>query len=223
MLQWHYSDTFNLNGVTRMTSDKETMIKTQLINRGIHDKRLIDVFRSVPREAFVSDEVKPYVYEDTPLLIGNKQTISQPYMVAYMSQALALKKTDTVLEIGTGSGYQTAILAELVKAVYTIERIDALSKKAQRVLNAMAYDNIHFIIGDGTKGYDAAAPYDKIIVTAAPRKVPTPLFDQLADGGKLIIPVGGDIIQDLMLYEKKGDTIHESNLGGCRFVPLISK
>ncbi len=205
-----------------MQSNKEAMIKQQLINRGIHDQTIIDVFKKVPREAFVSEDVKPYAYEDSPLLIGNKQTISQPYMVAYMSEKLDLQKTDKVLEIGTGSGYQTAILAELVKEVYTIERIKDLSEQAQDVLNSMDYDNIHFIIGNGTKGYQAAAPYDKIIVTAAAKKVPKAFFEQLADGGKLIIPVGGAFIQDLMLYEKKGDTIDKTNLGGCRFVPLLN-
>ncbi|MCF7927141.1 MAG: protein-L-isoaspartate(D-aspartate) O-methyltransferase [Candidatus Izimaplasma sp.] len=205
-----------------MKSNKKTMINEQLIKRGIHDQKLIDAFKKVPREAFLEDDLKQYAYVDSPLTIGNNQTISQPYMVAYMSEALDLKNTDKVLEIGTGSGYQTAILAELVNEVYTIERIKNLSDKAQTVLHSMNYDNIHFIIGNGTKGYKDVAPYDKTIVTAAATDVPHALFNQLANNGKLIMPVGERFIQDLMLYEKKDDTLYKSNLGGCRFVPLIN-
>jgi protein-L-isoaspartate(D-aspartate) O-methyltransferase len=140
-----------------------------------------------------------------------------------MTEALTISPNDTVLEIGTGSGYQTAILAELSDTVYTIERIPELSKDAKTVLDRLNYTNIRYSVGDGSKGFQEAAPYDKIIVTAAPDEVPQALLDQLSENGKLIIPVGRSIIQDLMLYEKHNGTLQKTNLGGCRFVPLVSE
>ncbi len=213
-----------------MTTDKEEvffiekrerMVKDQLIRRGINDKRVLEAMRKVPRHLFVPQDVINEAYNDYPLPIGHGQTISQPYMVALMTEALELKGDEKTLEIGTGSGYQTAILAELCKEVYTIERIISLLDKAKKVLKKLGYKNIFFKAGDGTLGWPENRPYDAIIVTAGAPKIPQPLLDQLADKGRLVIPVGDRFSQELVKITKIKDDIVRENLGGCRFVDLI--
>ena len=200
---------------------REKMVKEQLIRRGIHDERVLNAMRKVPRHLFVPPDLIEEAYNDYPLPIGYGQTISQPYMVALMTEALEIKENDKVLEIGTGSGYQTAILAELCKEVYTIERILPLLERAKEILRKLGYKNIHFRAGDGTLGWPENKPYDAIIVTAGAPKIPQPLLDQLAEGGRLVIPVGDRFSQELIKVTKlEGEFIRE-NLGGCRFVDLI--
>ncbi len=197
------------------------MVKTQLIPRGIRDQRVLDAMMKVPRHLFVEEALRGEAYNDHPLPIGHKQTISQPYIVAVMTQALELKGNEHTLEIGTGSGYQTAILAELCEKVYTIERIRPLLEQARKRLWDLGYTNILFKAFDGTLGWEEYAPFDAIIVTAGAPKVPQPLLDQLAEGGRLVIPVGGKFSQDLIKITKKNGNIIQQDLGGCRFVDLI--
>lgn len=197
------------------------MVKTQLIPRGIKDQRVLDAMMKVPRHLFVEEALRGEAYNDHPLPIGHKQTISQPYIVALMTQALELKGDEHTLEIGTGSGYQTAILAELCEKVYTIERIRPLLEQARKRLWELGYTNVLFKAFDGTLGWEEYAPFDAIIVTAGAPKVPKPLLDQLAEGGRLVIPVGGKFSQELIKITKKNGNIIQKNLGGCRFVDLI--
>jgi len=199
---------------------REKMVEFQLKNRGIKDEKVLDAFSKVKRHAFVSGRNKHMAYNDHPLPIGDNQTISQPYIVALMTEALSPDETMRVLEIGTGSGYQTAILAEICREVYTVEKIERLQEKAKAVLDDLGYRNITYKIGDGKEGFASHAPYEGILVTAATKKPPEALIDQLKEGGKLVVPVGGHFAQDLMVYTKKGDTIKGKSLGGCRFVPL---
>ena len=202
---------------------RETMVKHQLMTRGIADQRVLDAFTKVPRHEFVPDSLKDSAYDDRALPIGNDQTISQPYMVAIMTEQLALKGNEKVLEIGSGSGYQTAILAELAKEVISIERIIGLSQQAESIIKKLGYKNIKFVVGDGTEGFSKAAPYDAIIVTAACPDIPQPLLDQLNEGGKLAIPVGDPYRQILTTVTKqKGKLIKEESVP-CVFVPLIGK
>lgn len=200
-----------------------SMVETQLISRGIRDRKVIDAFLKVPRRAFVPPQYADEAYDDHPLPIGDGQTISQPFMAAVMTELLDIGKTDKVLEIGTGSGYQTAILAELGKEIFTVERIRALSENAKAVLGSLHYANIRFKTGDGTLGWPEEAPFDKIIVTAAAREIPGELAEQLAEGGKLVIPVGERFSQVLVLAEKKNGSIKIGRFGGCVFVPLVGK
>jgi protein-L-isoaspartate(D-aspartate) O-methyltransferase len=200
---------------------RERMVKTQLIPRGIKDPRVLDVFAKVPRHLFVDPVQRHMAYSDHPLPIGLEQTISQPYIVALMTQSLALKGNENVLEIGTGSGYQTAILAELARHVYTIERLPQLSEKAQNILQELQYKNISFKVGDGTGGWPEKAPFEAILVAAASESVPPALIEQLSPGGRMVIPVGDSPVQDLLLLIKNQQGIEEQNLCGCRFVPLI--
>ncbi len=200
---------------------RERMVNEQIYARGIRDKRVLNAMLKIPRHLFVDKGLRNSAYSDHPLPIGEGQTISQPYIVALMTEALGLKGNEKVLEIGTGSGYQTAILAELCREVYTIERIPSLSIKAQKLLKSLGYNNIHFKIGDGTKGWEEHAPYDGIIVTAASPEVPQPYLDQLADGGRLVIPIGDEFSQDLLVIIKEKGRFREKSLGGCRFVKLI--
>ncbi len=200
---------------------RERMVKTQLIPRGITDPRVLAAMRKVPRHLFVEEALRGEAYNDHPLPIGHKQTISQPYIVALMTQALELKGDEHVLEIGTGSGYQTAILAELSEKVYTVERIRPLLEKARKTLWELGYTNILFKAFDGTLGWKEYAPFDAIIVTAGAPKIPQPLLDQLAEGGRLVIPVGGRFSQDLVKVTKKNGHIIQKDLGGCRFVDLV--
>jgi len=190
---------------------------------GIHDKRVLAAMARVPRHLFVPPELLPYAYEDRPLPIGAGQTISQPYIVALSTQALALSPQDRVLEIGTGSGYQAAILAELASEVYTVERLAELSQGAQERLGKLGYKNLHFRVGDGTKGWPEEAPFDGILVTAAAPRAPKSLLDQLAEGGRLVIPIGGRESQDLWLIEKHARRLEKVYLCPCTFVPLIGE
>ncbi len=202
---------------------RKKMVEQQIISRGIKDKRVLNAMMKVPRHLFVSKNLMNQAYEDHPLPIGEGQTISQPYIVALMTEALGLKGNEKVLEIGTGCGYQTAILAELCDRVYTIERIPSLSIRAKDTLTHLGYDNVEFKVGDGTLGWPEAAPFDGIMVTAASPKIPQPLIDQLAMGGKMVIPVGDRLTQDLLLIERVPEGIKKTSLGGVRFVDLIGK
>jgi len=200
------------------------MVNVQLLGRDIKDKRVLDVFRKVPRHRFVDPAMYKDAYGDFPLSIGKGQTISQPYIVALMAQLLNLLKTDRVLEIGTGSGYETAILAELAGEVFSIERIESLAVKAKEALKDFGYKNIHIKIDDGTLGWQEFAPFDKIIVTASSQDIPKPLLDQLSEEGRLVIPVGPRGTQRLLVLEKDNEgQISEKDICGCVFVPLIGK
>lgn len=203
------------------TSLRDEMVNRQLIPRGINDKRVLDAMDKIPREAFVPDEMKPEAYDDRPLPIGKDQTISQPYIVALMTEALTLKETDHVLEIGTGSGYQAAVLAELCDTVYTVERIEALQETARKVLENIGYTNIRFKVFDGTMGWPEHAPYDAIIVTAAAPRIPKPLLDQLREGGRAVVPVGDRLSQRLIRVTRDQQGFYEKDLGGVRFVRLV--
>ncbi len=198
------------------------MVQNQLRARGVKDRKVLDVMRKIPRHEFVPENMKSYAYQDEPLPIGEGQTISQPYIVAYMTEVLALKGAEKVLEIGTGSGYQAAILAELVKEVFTVEVISPLSVKAQEVLKKLGYKNIYFKIGDGTLGWEENAPYDAVMVTAAPAKVPKALQEQLEIPGRMVIPVGSTF-QELVLVKREMKKFKKRKLLPVRFVPLISK
>lgn len=197
------------------------MVDAQIEARGVKDEKVLAAMRKVPRHLFVPENVKLYAYQDEPLLIGEGQTISQPYIVAYMSEALQLKGHERVLEVGTGSGYQAAILAEIVKEVFSVELLESLSLNAQDVLKKLSYKNIYFRVGDGTLGWKEHAPYDAIIVTAAPTKVPKALQDQLISGGRMVIPVGA-AFQELVLVTKEKRKFKKKKLLPVRFVPLIS-
>jgi protein-L-isoaspartate(D-aspartate) O-methyltransferase len=201
---------------------RQEMVKWQISNRDIFNKKVIEAMRKVPRHKFVPEEYREFSYEDRPLPIGYEQTISQPYIVAYMTQAIEPSSEDKVLEIGTGSGYQAAILAEIVKEVYTIEIIEPLARRAEETLKSLGYNNIHVRHGDGYRGWPEHAPFDGIVVTAAPDHIPQPLIDQLKVGGKMIIPVG-EGFQDLILVEKKKDGISKKNLLPVRFVPMTGE
>ena len=200
---------------------RERMVKNQLIARGIKDKRVLQVMGKIPRHLFIEDALYGEAYNDHPVPIGEKQTISQPYIVALMTEALELKGDEKTLEIGTGSGYQTAILAELSSRVYTIERIKSLLGNARKLLSRLGYDNILFKAFDGTLGWKEYAPFDAIMVTAGAPHLAKPLIDQLADNGRMIIPVGDRYSQELIKIVRKGKEFKQESLGGCRFVNLI--
>mgnify|MGYP003582499005 FL=1 len=200
---------------------RERMIEEQLVPRGIGDPRVLEAMRQVPRHLFVEDAMQAHAYGDFPLPIGSGQTISQPYIVALMTEALQLKGTERVLEIGTGSGYQAAILSRLCLRVYTIERIDALVGRARKVFDRLRYHNIVSRIDDGTEGWSAEAPFDGILVTAGGPRIPDPLLAQLADPGRLVIPVGDQGVQDLQLVEKRDGGLTVRTIEQVRFVDLI--
>lgn len=202
---------------------REEMVREQLIPRGIEDERVLVTFRTVRREVFVPAELKEDAYGDFPLSIGEGQTISQPYMVALMTQCLELKGNEKVLEIGTGSGYQTAILAELSKQVYSIERIQTLAKRAKEILEKLNYTNIKILVGDGTVGWEEFSPYDRILVTAAAAEIPPSLMDQLEEKGIMVIPVGGIYSQELKVIRKEKGRPKLKTVERCIFVPLIGK
>jgi protein-L-isoaspartate(D-aspartate) O-methyltransferase len=202
-------------------AERQRMVQQQLMARGINDTRVLVAMAKVPREKFVSPESRAASYEDGPLPIGYDQTISQPYIVAFMTEQLRLKPSNRVLEIGTGSGYQAAILAELVSEVYSIEIVEPLARAAEATLQRLGYKNVHVKIGDGYKGWPEEAPFDAIIVTCAPDKVPQPLTDQLKDGGRMVIPVGERFAQQLYLLEKKKGQLKESVTLPVRFVPML--
>jgi protein-L-isoaspartate(D-aspartate) O-methyltransferase len=199
------------------------MVKYQIEARGIDDKKVLDALLRVERHRFVPDRYIPHAYEDRPLSIGEGQTISQPYIVAFMTHVLSLSRTDKVLEIGTGSGYQAAILGELCDNVYTIEVIPSLGLKAQGLLKELGYDNVRVKIGDGYEGWKEYAPYDAIIVTCAPTHVPEPLKEQLKEGGRMVIPVGEMYNQKLVLLRKAGDRLIEEKTLPVRFVPMVNE
>jgi protein-L-isoaspartate(D-aspartate) O-methyltransferase len=203
--------------------ERKTMVERQIAARGIHDPGVLAAMRETPRHLFIPPPYDRAAYEDNPLPIGNGQTISQPYIVALMTELLHLKPTDNVLEIGAGSGYQAAIISRLVRRLTTIERIAAVADLARANLKSLGIDNVVVIEGDGTLGYPGNAPYDGIIITAATPDVPRPLIEQLADGGILVAPVGGRDIQDLITLHKQGPSIIQESRGGVRFVPLIGQ
>lgn len=199
------------------------MVEEQILDRGIKDPRVLAAMKKVPRHLFVEEALQNQAYNDRPLPIGEKQTISQPYMVALMTEALELKGNERVLEIGTGSGYQTAILAELAQEVYSIERIRSLAIRARKLLYDLGYFNVEIKIFDGTLGWPEKSPFDAILVTAGSPDIPRPLYDQLSLGGKLVIPVGNTEIQDLIRVRKTAEGMKKESLGGCRFVKLIGR
>lgn len=199
------------------------MVKTQIEARGITDPKVINAFQKVERHKFVLAETISQAYNDYPLPIEEGQTISQPYIVAFMTDALNLKPTDKVLEIGTGSGYQAAILAEICDSVFTIEIFPKLGKKASNLFSELGYKNIYAKIGDGYKGWPEHAPFDAIIVTCSPTKIPEPLKNQLAEGGRMIIPVGSFPSQTLVLLEKRKGKIKQQKILPVRFVPMIDE
>ena len=202
---------------------RQSMVLNQLKSRDIVDSKVLQAMLTVPRHKFVDEHIRESAYNDYPLAIGEGQTISQPYIVALMTQLLELKGNEKVLEIGTGSGYQAAVLAEIVKEIYTVEIYESLSKKSEKLLTDLGYRNIKFKVGDGYYGWEEYAPYDAIIVTCAPDHVPPPLLQQIKeDGGRIVIPVGGIwMVQTLMKIEKAGGQIKSKGIIGVRFVPMI--
>lgn len=202
---------------------RENMVRVQIEARGIHDQGVLEAMLKVPRHLFVSEALQDQAYGDFPLPIGEGQTISQPYIVAEMTQALELATDDRVLEIGTGSGYQTAILAELAYQVYSIERLRELFVRARKMLDELKYHNVVAKCSDGTLGWPEESPFDAIIVTAGAPEVPDALVEQLTPGGRLVIPVGGRLSQTLLKIVRHEFGIDKTNLGGCRFVKLVGE
>ncbi|MEE9543329.1 MAG: protein-L-isoaspartate(D-aspartate) O-methyltransferase [Thermodesulfobacteriota bacterium] len=202
---------------------RRNMVDTQLIARGVADEEVLDVMGRLPRHLFVDEAFYSQAYSDYPLPIGHDQTISQPYMVAFMTEALKLKKTDRVLEIGTGSGYQSAVLSMLAEKVYSIERISALRERAGKALDGLSCSNVILMVGDGTRGWPDEAPFDAILVAAGAPDVPAALVDQLAIGGRLVIPIGDESIQELYRITRTETELIKETLGACRFVKLIGK
>jgi protein-L-isoaspartate(D-aspartate) O-methyltransferase len=202
------------------SDERSRMVETQIRARGVTEPTVLRAMAAVSREAFVPPEMAPFAYADEPLPIGRGQTISQPYIVAYMIEALSLTKNDRVLEVGTGSGYQTALLAEVAGEVWTIELVEDLSERARQTLEAMGYAGIHYGVGDGSRGWPEAGLFDAISVTAAADGIPAALEEQLAPEGRMIIPVGVES-QRLVLVERRGKAVERSDLIGVRFVPLI--
>lgn len=202
---------------------RKRMVEEQLIFRGIKNQRVLDAFYIIERHKFIPEELRASAYADFPVPIGEGQTISQPYIVALMTECLALTGEEKVLEIGTGSGYQAAILAELAKEVYSIERFESLAKKAETILNELGYKNIKIKVDDGTLGWPEFAPFDRIIITAASPSLPLPLTEQLKESGKLILPLGEAYSQVLTKVEKKEGNLESLEICGCVFVPLVGK
>jgi protein-L-isoaspartate(D-aspartate) O-methyltransferase len=201
----------------------ENMIRYQLMNRGIKDERVLDAMRSVPRHIFVPSRYKEQAYEDKPLPSLKGQTISQPYIVALMTELLRLKEKDKVLEIGTGTGYHTAIIARIADFVYSVERIPELVELARSNLNMLGIRNVEIFLRDGTEGLEEYAPYDKIIIEAAVSSIPKPLLEQLKDGGLLVAPIGDRYLQKLAVFKKRGGRVEREDSISCAFVPLIGK
>ena len=204
-------------------TERERMVEQQIANKGVKDEKVLAAMRKVPRHRFVSEDARPYAYVDSPVRIGKGQTISQPYIVALMTELLQVQPEHRVLDVGTGSGYQAAILGELAAEVYSIERHTELAEAAQAVLEELGYENLRVYVGDGTEGFAPAAPYDRIIVAAAAPTVPQALLDQLADGGRLVIPVGPRYSQRLEVWERKDEQYKQSSNIPVVFVPLIGK
>jgi protein-L-isoaspartate(D-aspartate) O-methyltransferase len=202
-------------------AQRRSMVELQLRARGIRDERVLAAMLHVPRHEFVSGEYRDQVYEDHPIPIGESQTLSQPYIVAITLEALALDPTNVVLEVGTGSGYQTALLSELARQVYSVERHASLARAAQATLARLGYANVEVLLGDGSRGLPEHAPFDAIVVSAAAPQIPPPLFEQLCEGGRMVIPVGPPQAQQLQLVRKQAGQPVVTDLEGCRFVPLI--
>jgi protein-L-isoaspartate(D-aspartate) O-methyltransferase len=202
---------------------RERMVETQILARGVHDERVLEAMRRVPRHMFVDEALRDQAYSDHPLPITENQTISQPYVVALMTESLELKGTEKVLEIGTGSGYQTAILAELADRVFSIERHPDLCYRSNAILRKLGYKNFIVRVGDGSLGWPDDAPFDGVIVTAGTPKIPQPLIDQLAMRGRLVVPVGDRLSQELVFVRRVAEGIQKTNLGGVRFVNLVGK
>jgi protein-L-isoaspartate(D-aspartate) O-methyltransferase len=205
----------------RFTPERQTMVESQLRGRGIRDQRVLDAMARVPRHEFVAERYRDQAYEDHPIPIGEGQTISQPYIVALTLEALSLEAPDTVLEIGTGSGYQTALLAELSRHVYTVERHPSLARNAEATLSRLRYTNVTVSVGDGSQGLPARAPFDAIVVSAAAPQIPPSLLEQLREAGRMVIPVGPAEAQELQLVRKRAGEPLVTVLEGCRFVPLV--
>ncbi len=203
-----------------MTETRDRMVNQQIVRRGIQDPRVIEALRAVPRHLFVPREERSAAYDDHPLPIGHGQTISQPYVVALMTETIDPEPGDRVLEIGTGSGYQAAVLSLLVKDVYSIEIVESLGRAAEKRLDELGYENVHVRIGDGYQGWPEEAPFDAIVVTAAPPEIPQALVDQLAEGGRMVIPVGTDY-QELVMLTKTGGQVTKRMLTTVRFVPMV--
>ena len=201
---------------------RQDMVEDQIYARGVRDQRVLDAMARVPRELFVPEDLKPFAYEDRPLPIPSGQTISQPYIVALMTDLARPSRSARVLEVGTGSGYQAAILGELFKDVYTIEILPELGRRAEQTLAAQEYENVKVRIGDGYDGWPEEAPFEAIVVTAAPAEIPQPLLDQLAPGGRLVIPVGS-YSQDLVLVTRTEDGFERRSVSPVRFVPMTGK
>ncbi len=208
--------------MTDYSVQREKMVEHQIYARGVRDPLVLNAMRKVHREAFVSEEFRHLAYADRPLPIASEQTISQPYIVAYMVEALVLKGGEKVLEIGAGSGYAAAVFARIAKHVWTIERLSDLADAASQRFITLGLDNITTVVGDGAIGLPEAAPFDAIIVAAAAPHTPTPLRDQLAVGGSLVIPVGDRAFQDLLVIRRTASGYTEHSAGACRFVPLVS-
>jgi len=202
---------------------REKMVQEQLMARGIKQRRVLEAMRKIPRHFFVDPGLISRAYDDSALPIGDKQTLSQPYMAACMTEALDLRGEEKVLEVGTGSGYQTALLAEICFNVFSVEKIRALARKAREVLDKLEYHNIAIHVGDGTIGWSEHAPYDAVIVTAGAPELPGPLLDQLSIGGRLVIPVGDEQMQVLTRVTRGTDGFSEEQLGDCKFVKLWGK
>jgi protein-L-isoaspartate(D-aspartate) O-methyltransferase len=209
--------------VKSYSGQRQKMVGEQIAERGIKDLRILEAMNRIPRHLFVHETFQHKAYGDFPLPIGDNQTISQPYIVAAMTEVLNLKKTDRVLEIGTGSGYQTALLAELAGQVFTIERIRSLGLKAQSLLERLNYINIVFKVFDGTYGWPDQAPFDVILITASTQEIPKMLVDQLGEKGRLVVPVGGLDKQSLTVMTKKNGRITSQEIGYCKFVPLVGR
>jgi len=202
---------------------RQRMVEEQLENRGIVDQRVLTAMREVPRHLFVPEAYREFAYDDRPLPIGREQTISQPYIVALMLQSLELVGSERALEVGTGSGYQAAVLGQLVSHVYTVEVIPELAHAARTLLAALHYDNVEVLAANGSIGWQAEAPYDAIIVAAASPQIPPSLINQLKDQGRLVLPVGSHFDQRLLRVRKRGERIETEDLGGCAFVPLVGE
>ncbi|HEY45950.1 MAG: protein-L-isoaspartate O-methyltransferase [Anaerolineae bacterium SM23_ 63] len=206
-----------------LTYARERMVEDQIRSRGIKDARVLEAMATIPRHVFVPSENKHLAYADAPLPIGHRQTISQPFIVALMTELLCLGGDETVLEVGTGSGYQAAILGRLAKHVYSLERIPELAEHARGILNALKLDNVEVLVADGSQGLPEHAPFGGIMVTAAAPKVPVPLKEQLADGGRLVLPVGEQAGQILECWERQGDDFRRERVAPVAFVPLVGE
>lgn len=214
---------FGRPGKEYFTNARLQMVENHLKGRGISDKRLLDAFSEIPREEFVPENLRERAYFDGPLSIGEGQTISQPYIVALMTEQLKVGDDDIVLEVGTGSGYQAAILSKLAKKVYTIDRFESLSRRAQQVLAKLGIENVEFEVGDGSCGYPGDMQFDRIMVTAAVPSIPEPLTNQLKEGGIIVAPVGGTMAQNLVKGIKKDAQLEQSLTCGVRFVRLVGE